>query len=156
MSGSKTGTPIVADTRQLARLARNIRAASPEAWKACRVALRAAVEPVAADARSRAGYSSRIPGSIRTRVTGGGNVKIVAGGAKAPEAAPLENKGQQGTFRHPVFARKDQGRSEWTWVQQRARPFLGPAADAGAPVVAEKVLQAVADAVARVLKGGEL
>jgi hypothetical protein len=53
----------------------------------------------------------------------GFSVKVTAGGAAAPDAAPLENSGQQGTFRHPVV-------NPDVWVSQQARPFLAPAADA--------------------------
>ena len=35
---------------------------------------------------------------------------------KAPEAAPINNKGQAGTFRHPVFGHD-------VWVDQAAHPF---------------------------------
>src|SRR5258706_15576178 len=59
----QTGLPILADTRALSRFARDLREASPEAWRACRLVLRAAAEPVAADARGRASFSTRIPGS---------------------------------------------------------------------------------------------
>lgn len=160
---SRTGTPIVADTRQLARLARNLRAASPEAWKACRRELRVAVAPVAADAAARASaFSSTVPSSVRVRVTGGGNVKIVAGGKRAPVGAPMENKGIPGKFRHPLWGSweppsrgfKNHGKQ---WVDgdprnQMAHPYLNPAAEAGKGAVADKVLDAVTSAVERVLR----
>ena len=50
---SKSGISIYADTSQLSRLARDLRIAAPEAWKACRVALKAAGNIVAEDARAR-------------------------------------------------------------------------------------------------------
>jgi hypothetical protein len=146
-SVSHTGSPILADTRGLSRLARNLRQASPETWKACRVALRVAVQPVAADAQSRASYSTRIPQTVKVRVTGGGNVKIVAGGVNAPDAAPLENKGQPGTFRHPVFGNRE------VWVDQPARPFLGPAVEAHKVEVAAKLEAAVTEAIESALRG---
>jgi hypothetical protein len=64
-------------------------------------------------------------------------VSVVAGGAKAPDAAPYENKGVDGFFRHPVFGNRE------VWVDQKARPFLRPAAEATAPRVTEKVLENV-------------
>lgn len=137
---SQSGVPIVADTRQLARLAKDLRAASPAAWKACRLALRAVAVPVAQDAQARAGFSRRIPGSIKIR-TARGNVKIVAGGAAAPNASPIENKGK-GFIRHPVFGdRKD-------WTAKNSRPaFLAPAMDAHREASAQGIEDAVMAAV---------
>jgi bacteriophage HK97-gp10 putative tail-component len=144
---SKSGISIYADTKQLSVLARNLRIAAPEAWKACRVSLRAAGNVVASDARSRASYSSRIPASIKVRTTAGGNVKVVAGGPQAEDAAPLENKGRAGTFRHPVFGTD-------TWVEQKAQPFLAPALAAHESEVAQMIEDAVTAAVERAIDGG--
>lgn len=144
---SQTGVSIVADTRQLSRLARDLRRASPDAWKALRVALRVAAEPVAQEARSRAGFSTRIPATVKVKVTAGGNIKIVAGGPNAPEAAPLENKGRAGVFRHPVFGQRE------NWVEQPARPFLAPAFDAHKERVVAEVEAAVYAAVLRAIRG---
>lgn len=143
---SQSGVNIVVDTRGLSQLARDLRAASPESWKALRLALRAAAEPVKLDAQSRAGFSKRIPGTIKVRVGSGGSVKIVAGGSNAPDAAPLENKGREGTFRHPIPGNREK------WVNQQARPFLAPALDAHRDEVAAAIESAVADAVARALR----
>lgn len=145
-ANSKTGIPIVADTRQMTVLARDLRRASPEAWKACRVALRAAGQVVADDAKQRASFSTRIPGSIKVRVARG-NVKVVAGGPAAPNAAPLENKGRAGKFRHPVFGDRER------WVDQPARPFLAPALEAHREEVAKAIEDAVYAATVRVIGG---
>ena len=138
---SQSGIPIYADTQQVSRLARALARAAPEAWAACRVSLRAAGMIVADDARGRASFSTRIPGSIRVR-TGRGNVRVVAGGPTAPDAAPLENKGQSGNFRHPVWGNRE------VWVDQPARPFLAPALDAHR----EEVAQLMEDAVLRAVE----
>jgi len=145
---SPTGSPIVADTAGLSRLARNLRAASPEAWKACRLAMRAAAAPVMSEAQARAGWSTRIPGSMRIRPRAG-TVKIVAGGPAAPDAAPYEHHGLPGKFRHPLFGNRDY------WYDQTARPFLGPAAEAAKGEVSEKLLAAVTEAVMRAIEGGQ-
>lgn len=134
---SQSGISVVADTRELAKFARSLRRASPEAWAAYRAAVRVAAEAVAADARSRAGFSTRIPATIKVRVLSSGNIEITAGGDAAPDAAPLENKGKGGTFRHPVFGNRE------VWVNQPARPFLAPALEAHR----EEVAQAIEDAV---------
>jgi hypothetical protein len=53
-----------------------------------------------------------------------------------------------GQFRHPVF-----GNPQIDWVPQPARPFLGPALDAHRDQVADEVMKAAADAVARYVGG---
>jgi hypothetical protein len=111
-----------------------------------REGLRRAAEPIAADARSRASWSNRIPGAIRvrTRLAGRAGVSVRVSSRAAPHARPIEHKGQPGNFRHPVFAdAENQVRTEWTWVNQRARPFLGPAAEAGASKAAEAVADVI-------------
>lgn len=73
-----------------------------------------------AQAVAASAWSSRIPQSFRI-VGEGDNVVVYAGGEQAPEAAPLENDGKRGYFRHPVFGNDD------VWVDQKARPFFTPA-----------------------------
>jgi hypothetical protein len=147
-SSSKSGISIIVDTKALSRLAADLRLAAPEAWKACRVALKAAGEIVAADARARTSYSSRIPGSVKVRTTSGGNVKVVAGGARAENAAPIENRGK-GFVRHPVFGDRED------WTAKNSRPaFLAPALAAHMDEVATAVENAIAIAVERALDSG--
>jgi len=133
---SRSGTLVTLDLSGLRDFATAVRKASPELRKALRAGLKEGGDIVADEARARSSWSSRIPGSIRVR-TAGIRVSVVAGGAKAPDGAPYENKGLPGQFRHPVFAQGD--RASWTWVNQKARPFLRPAAEATAPEVADKV-----------------
>lgn len=145
---SQSGVSVVADTRSLSRLARDLRRASPEAWKAYRVAVAGVAEIVRKDARSRASYSKRIPDSMKIRVTSAGNVKIVAGGAMAPNAAPIENKGR-GFVRHPVFGDRE------NWTDENSRPaFLAPALDAHRDEVVRVIEDAVYAAVERAVRGG--
>lgn len=142
-------------------LARNLKMASPEAYKAMKAALKAAVMPVAEDAALRASFSRQIPGSIRVSARGAA-VKVSAGGPAAPDGAPFENRGRHGVFRHPLWGDwmkapfKNHGKQ---WVDgdprnQRAHPYLHPAADAGAAGVADALATAVTDATADVLSDG--
>jgi hypothetical protein len=142
---SLSGDSIVLDTTQLKSLARDLKKVGPEVTKDLRVKMRALGLVVAKEAKERAGFSTRIPKSIVVR-TSGFNVKVAAGGPKAPGAAPLENKGKSGSFRHPVFGNGRRGTSSTPWVDQPARPFLGPAMDAKAEEVEKGVLDAVDDA----------
>ena len=143
---SRSGIPIVVDTRSVNRLSRDLRRAAPEAAAVARARIRAAAAVVAADAKERASFSTRIPGSIKVRGSALG-VKIVAGGSSAPDAAPLENHGRDGMFRHPVFGNREK------WVEQQARPFLAPALDAHREMVADEIEAAVYEAVARAVGG---
>jgi hypothetical protein len=148
-SPSKSGVSIYADTSGLSRLARDLRLASPAAWKALRTSLRMAAEPVAEDARSRVGYSSRIEYTIKVRTTAGGNVKIVAGGEAAPNAAPIENGGK-GFVRHPTFGNK----SAKGWTSKNSHPaFLAPAFDAHKEAVMKEIEADVYAVVERVIAG---
>lgn len=120
--------PIMAvDAQGLRQLSKDLRKiGDKELSKQLRVGLKQAGEIVAAAARSNASWSTRIPGSIRTGVTQKG-VYVRAGGRAAPHAITFEGKSNGGDRRHPVFARSDETRQEWTWVTQTARPFLKPA-----------------------------
>lgn len=108
------------DTSSFAKFARGLAVIDPELKRELRAGLKAAGELVATDARARAGFSSRIPGSIRVSVAGN-TIKVIANAKKAPDAKPLEHGGREGTFRHPVFGDRQ------NWVAQQARPFLRPA-----------------------------
>lgn len=135
------------DARSIARASREIRRASPEAWKALRVRLREIGEVVAADARSDADYSTRIPGSVKVRVTGGGNVKVVMGGDAAPNAVPIENKGR-GFVRHPTFGHRDR------WTSKNSKPaILLPAFARRSEWALEAMEKAYLDTFIRVFEG---
>lgn len=74
------------------------------------------------DAKTNAGWSSRIPGAIGmsvsfTRKSAG--VYLTASVRKAPHARVYEGIVAD-VFRHPVFGNTD------VWVQGRARPYLLP------------------------------
>jgi hypothetical protein len=141
---SQSGIPVVVDASEMTRLARDLKRAAPEVYAAFRGELRAVAQVVATEAKSRASFSTRIPATIKVRA-GVGTVKVVAGGPGAPDAAPLENKGRAGTFRHPVFGDRN------VWVEQQARPFLAPALEAHRETVATGIEVAVVRAVERAL-----
>ena len=95
-------------------------------------------EVVAVRARELAG-SERVAGTIKAGAVGA-SAYVQIGSAKVPEALLLEignassarsllTSERSGTFKHPVFARKSEGRDEWTWVNdQPMHPCVGPAA----------------------------
>ena len=100
---STSSADVYVDTRELKDLARDLRKASPELAKGFRTKMKAAGEVVKTEAMARASFSRRIPPSLRVSVTGNGTtVKVVAGGARAANAAAIENRGE-GFVRHPVF-----------------------------------------------------
>lgn len=108
--------------------------------------IKKAADPLAQRVKAAAGWSSRIPGAVKVKpsfsATGAG-VTIIVDAKQAPEAAPLENKGRGGTFRHPVYGNRD------VWVTQAARPFFYAAVSSSSAVDAvEQVIVQVMDAVA--------
>lgn len=108
-----------------------------------RPGLRAAGNEVAADAKLRASWSTKIPRAIRVSVTFAGKrqgVSIVVNRKKAPNARPFEHGGRDGTFRHPVFGRRER---PGDWKSQRARPFLAPALQAKGDDAAKKIADVV-------------
>jgi hypothetical protein len=117
---------VVADVNPAVQIARDMRRLPDETHKALRPKLREAGEVVAADARQRASWSSRIPGTIRVRTSFRENregVQVVAGGSVAPHARAYENVANRGTtFRHPFFGNRS------VWFEQKERPYLFPAA----------------------------
>lgn len=108
-----------------------------EVRRQLRPALRKAAQPILADARRRSSWSSRIPGAISVKVSltaRNPGVRLVVDSRKAPHARPYEMGSKRaafGTLRHPVFADPNKSRDDWTWVNERTRPFLFASADAG-------------------------
>lgn len=105
--------------------------------------LRKAAEPVRAQVRSNASWSTRIPSAVvigtsfTARRTG---VFIAVNSKKAPEARPLENKGRNSMFRHPLFGNRNR------WVYQPARPFFFQSTGRFVPAVEMAVAEAVDEA----------
>lgn len=121
---------------ELQALVKDLGKVPPELRKALRPALKKAAEPMLADAKRRASYSTRIPKAIRIAVSYSkkkAGVRLVVNAKRAPHARPLENLGQRGTFRHPVPGNGD------IWTAQQAKPFLFPAVFAHAEVVSKRI-----------------
>jgi hypothetical protein len=114
------------DPGQFRQFQRDLQRLAPEVRKELNKALREIAGAVADDAKSRASWSSRIPGAIGITVTTT-KVGVKANRNKAPHAAAYEGfKGGRtvGSFRHPVYGNRS------VWVQQPTRPFLAPAVKA--------------------------
>lgn len=95
-----------------------------ELRKQLRPRFRAIGERMKAQAAANASWSSRIPGSLKVRVSLAGKrpgVYVLAEASSAPHARPLEGLNGRNPFRHPVFG------NENVWVAQSARPYLLPA-----------------------------
>lgn len=138
------------DARELTQLYRDLDAADKDIARDFLADVKKGGEAVRSDASSAASaFSKRIPGTIRLVSAGGrGKVRVAirAGGKGAPNAAPLENLGKSGTFRHPVFGNRR------NWVEQEAHPFLLPALRKNL----DKVAASVADSVDKALKARRL
>jgi hypothetical protein len=136
------------DTRDFAKFARALRQAEPDLYHQLKSELRGAGEIVAGKVRSRASFSSRIPGTVKVRTSGVG-VRVIVGGPGAPDAAPIENSGK-GFVRHPVFGNKD------VWTAKGSRPaFFEPAVREGLPYAAAAAVSALDRAVYEIVKKTE-
>ena len=135
-----------ANASEVRALGSRLRKSKPEVYKELRRAVLAEARIVAEDARGLASWSSKIPGSIKASAQGINTAVVRAGGKSAPDAAPFEHAGASGSFRHPVFGRKDE-----PWVEQPAKPFLHPAAmdrlDATVSALEDAVITAVDHAI---------
>jgi hypothetical protein len=104
-------------------------------------------QPVLAQARRNAGWSTRIPSAIsvrgiadQSRVRFGAELRISV--AAAPHARAYEgisNQGGRGYFRHPVYGGD-------TWVSQLTRPYAMPAVQAHAEATRQACLAAYEEA----------
>lgn len=135
------------DMSSFNKFARDLRQADRELSRQLGRNLKAAGEIVAADARRRAGFSSRIPKSIVVR-RAGAKIRVEARANIAPNAKPIEHGGKGGMFRHPVYGNRE------NWVSQEAKPFLRPAAEAGRAAVIVAAKRAIDDALAEVHSHG--
>ena len=131
------------DTSSFAKFARGLKEIDPVLKRELRTDLKAAGEIVAADARSNADWSTRIPGSIKVSVSGN-TIKVVANKKKAPHAKAYEHEGKDGTFRHPVFGDRT------NWVSEPARVFLAKALIANKQAAVEAARVAVRKALEKV------
>lgn len=117
---------IRSDASQLRQIAKELRNAQPAMVRAVRSAVRAEGRKVAGVARESVGrWSVRIPDTVKVYNSGLIAVIIRAGGDAAPHAAPYENAGKIGKFRHPLNF-PNQGHKQH-WTGQNSRPYLHPA-----------------------------
>lgn len=134
------------DVTQLKTLSADLRRVSPTLQKEFLKELGRAGDVVASAAKvkassfSGANRTDRIAKSIKVRRRGV-SVRVIAGGPGAPEAAPINNAGLGGTFRHPVFGKRDD-----PWRSQPAHPFLQPALEENVLEVDALIFAAVDDA----------
>jgi hypothetical protein len=148
--------PFKANASQLRSLGTQLRRAQPDVYKQVRKAVREEARIVAASAREKASWSTRIPATVRVSALGVNTAVVRAGNDKtAPHAKPFEHAGHSGTFRHPVHGDPRKTRSEWAWVTQQARPFLHPAAWERLPETVRHLGQAVITAVDELRFGGD-
>lgn len=111
---------------------RDLRRLEPDVARELNKTLRGVLrDKVLPAARSNASWSSRIPGAIKPQVTQK-QIGLRVARKQAPHGRPFEGLqrglvSRRGNFRHPVFGRSTQSRSQWTWVSQQNRPFLAPA-----------------------------
>lgn len=137
-----------------AQIAADMRALPEATRKAIRPQLRAAGGAIVNDAKSRASWSTRIPGTIRMVTSFRDEregVTVTAGNASTPHARPYEEITGRGSFRHPVFPdSKNKTSRDWRWVTQTSRPFLFPAAEAKSEEVTGLVRAALDEAAAAI------
>jgi hypothetical protein len=134
------GLDVHVDARELQKLYADLKGVEGNLRVELRRGIVSAAKPVVAAAKNDAGFSSKIPATVKTKVSFSAknpSVAIVAGGKGAPDAAPFNNRGKRGTFRHPVFGHTDR------WVTQAARPFMQNNLDSHAPDVERAILDVI-------------
>lgn len=140
------------DYTSVTMLARTLGTVPLELRKELRPKLRAGAQHIVDDMKSRASFSTRIPGAIGMTVSfsgrgRGGGVKIRVNSKRAPHARLLErgnDGGRSSSFRHPVMGDMD------VWVSQPTRPFFFPAVFAGRDQVRKNISDAVAASLRKV------
>ena len=131
----------VINPADLAVLYRVARQAEGEIQTELRRSIKKAAQPVVDGIRSEAAsFSTRIPGTVKTKVSFARKSASVTVTVGARHAAPINNNDNAGTFRHPVFGTD-------IWVEQSAHPFLTSGARHGEPS-ADRAMLAVMDAIA--------
>ena len=139
-----------ADASSMVKLGRALRTTQPDVYRAVRRAVLEQAKHVAEDAKRNADWSTKIPGTIRASSAGLNTARVRVASS---EGAAYEHAGAEGSFRHPVFADASKDRSEWTWTDEKARPFLHPALmdrmDEIVAALGDAVTVAVDDAIRR-------
>lgn len=127
-----------------ATLAQRLRAVPPEVQRSTARELRRVGGDVLADARGRASWSTRIPGSLMMQVRFAGRypgVVISARASQAPHARPYEGITGASQFKHPVYGNRS--------VTQMTRPFLRPAVAAAGQALPDALGRAIDEAIAK-------
>jgi hypothetical protein len=140
---------IVVDSKPLKAMARDLRELDKASYDEFRGAMKASGTLVKEEAARRAGeFSTRIPPSLKVRVTGlGTTVKVVG---TSPNAAPIENGGR-GMVRHPTFVKEaDLPGPAGSWTSKNSHPaYLAPALDAKSDEIEVLVDAAIERALAK-------
>lgn len=144
MATSRIARGETVDVSDFSRFAKVLRKKAPESATKMRKGLRASGMIVSERTKANASFSSRIPGSVSVR-TSGASVSVTAGGTKAPNAAPIENKGK-GYVRHPVFG----DMSNWTGKNSHG-PWFTPAVHDAAPFFRKAMTDVLEDTVQEVI-----
>jgi hypothetical protein len=119
------------DISDLKALARDLRQLGQTSGRRIVYAMKDASRAVAADAKSQAAWSTRIPGTVQASATQQGLI-VKAGGPNAPHAAVYESGGH-----HPLFGNRGY------WYPVPKRPYLASARDANMDKLANALLDAV-------------
>src|SRR5262245_8082259 len=109
---------------QLAQLIDDLHEIPAEIRKELTPEFKKAAQPVLADARSRASWSSRIPGAMSVRARRSlarPGASIVVNTRRAPHARSYEGLNGARSFRAPLFGDRRH------WFSHATRPFLLPA-----------------------------
>lgn len=130
----------------------DLKAARADLMPELRRGMKSAAKPLVDAVKKEASWSSRIPAATSAKVSfsaKSAGVTVKVDSTKAPEARPLDNRGRNGQFRHPVFAdAQNLTRRDWAWVNQQAQPFWSTGlAKADADV--DKAMLGVLDALAK-------
>lgn len=108
--------------------------------KELRNGVRRAATPIAKDARSRASWSTRIPGAITlegSRSLNAATVRLKVNSNKAPHARPWEfGSGRNRNLRYRLFGQD-------VWFEKPTRAFLFPAVRAGAKGMEAEIAKSI-------------
>jgi hypothetical protein len=117
---------------ELEDVIRSVREIPGDASREMGKTMRRSAKKVVDEARSRASWSTRIPGALSARVTRASarpGVEITGKVARAPHMRVYEGfigRGKKATFRAPHFGDRER------WYTHKTRPFIVPAVAATA------------------------
>lgn len=135
--------PASVEVEGLPEFLRALRRYAPEVRKDFNREARTAANVIVSEARTRAGWSRRVPASVTVGPTVTGQEVGVRISRRVARHGPLYERGSKGTpgvIRHPLFGNREH------WYSTPVRPFLAPAVEANESSVIEAMLRAVASA----------